>query len=77
MELLRDLYVWAYERSTQEYLAIKQNLAKPDPMRLAYRDVIKQTIRQVVTDTGDDALAVIQQGSAEHEMNPIAPAYRP
>lgn len=34
VELLRDLYVWAYERSTQEYLAIKQNLAEPDPMRL-------------------------------------------
>ena len=26
VELLRDLYVWAYERSTQEYLAIKLNM---------------------------------------------------
>ena len=25
------------ERATQEYLAIKQDLAKPDPSRLAYR----------------------------------------
>lgn len=70
VELLRDLYVWAYERSTQEYLAIKQNLAEPDPMRLAYRDVIKQTIREVVTSAGDDALAVIQQGVAEHVDEP-------
>jgi fido (protein-threonine AMPylation protein) len=31
VELLRDLYVWAYERSTQEYLALKQNLAEPAP----------------------------------------------
>ncbi|MDP2783323.1 MAG: Fic family protein, partial [Sulfurimicrobium sp.] len=38
VELLRDLYVWAYERSTQEYLATKQDLAEPDPVRLAYRD---------------------------------------
>ena len=45
IELLRDLYVWAYERSTQEYLAVKQNLVEPDPLRLAYRDVIKHTIR--------------------------------
>ena len=43
MELLRDVFVWAYERSTQEYLALKQDLAEPDPMRLTYRDVIKQT----------------------------------
>ncbi len=49
VELLRDLYVWAYERSTQEYLAIKQDLAEPDPLRLAWRDLIKQTIREVIT----------------------------
>jgi len=48
VELLRDLYVWAYERSTQEYLAIKQDLAEPDPLRLAWRDFIKQTLREVV-----------------------------
>ncbi len=55
VELLRDLYVWAYERSTQEYLAIRQNLAEPDPMRLAWRDLIKQTIRKVVTQPEVDA----------------------
>jgi len=41
LELLRDLYVWAYERSTQEYLAIKQDLAEPDPLRLTWRNFIK------------------------------------
>ena len=66
IELLRDLYVWAYERSTQEYLAIKQDLAEPDPVRLAYREVIKQTIREVVIRVGEDALAVIQQGVDVH-----------
>lgn len=65
VELLRDLYVWAYERSTQEYLAIKQDLAEPDPVRLAYRDVIKQTIREVVTRTEEGALTVIQQSVAK------------
>lgn len=61
IELLRDLYVWAYERSTQEYLAIKQELAEPDPLRLAWRDLIKQTIRGVVTQPRADALTVIQR----------------
>ena len=65
VELLRDLYVWAYERSTQEYLAIKQNLAEPDPARLAYRDVIKRTIRDVVLRGGENPLTVIRQGVAE------------
>ncbi|MGT2455316.1 Fic family protein [Cupriavidus basilensis] len=61
VELLRDLYVWAYERSTQEYLAIRQDLAEPDPLRLAWRDVIKQTIRDVVMQPNQDAFSVIQQ----------------
>lgn len=66
VELLRDLYVWAYERSTQEYLAIKQNLAEPDPLRLAWRDLIKQTIREVVTKVELEPLSCIQQALAEH-----------
>ena len=55
VELLRDLYVWAYERSTQEYLAVKQNLAQPDPLRLKYRDEIKFIIREVVLHPERDA----------------------
>lgn len=61
IELLRDLYVWAYERSTQEYLAIKQDLAEPDPLRLRWRDFIKQTIHQVVINPEQDPYVVIQQ----------------
>lgn len=60
VELLRDLYVWAYERSTQDYLAIKQDLTEPDPVRLAYRDLIKKTIREVVLQPGADAFTLIK-----------------
>jgi len=59
VELLRDLYVWAYERSTQEYLAIKQNLVEPDPLRLAWRDLIKHAIRDVVLHPELEPLACI------------------
>ena len=61
VELLRDLYVWAYERSAQEYLAIKQALAEPDPTRLAWRELIKQTIREVVTQPDENAFSIIQR----------------
>lgn len=60
VELLRDLYVWAYERSTQEYLAIRQDLVQPDPLRLAWRDLIKSTVREVVTQSGVDAVSIVQ-----------------
>ncbi len=66
VELLRDLYVWAYERSTQEYLAIKQDLAEPDPLRLAWRDFIKQTIRAVILQPAQAPFGQIRQAVAEH-----------
>ncbi len=59
VEVLRDLFVWAYERSTQEYLSIKQDLAEPDPLRLVWRDVIKQTIREIVMHPDRDAMDLI------------------
>lgn len=61
MELLRDLYVYAYEGSTQEYLAIRQELAETGPTRLAYRELIRQTIREVVQQSEADTLRVIAQ----------------
>ncbi len=61
VELLRDLYVWAYERSTQEYQAIQQDLSEPDPTRLAYRDLIKQTVKAVVQQPQLDPLLVIER----------------
>ena len=70
VELLRDVFVWAYERSTQEYLAIKQDLTEPDPTRLAYRDVIKQTIHAVVTHAQEEALSVIAHAVAARVPEP-------
>ena len=70
VELLRDLYVWAYERSTQEYLAIKQDLAEPDPLRLAWRDFIKETLREVVRHPEIDPLSQIRQAVAAQVPQP-------
>lgn len=61
VELLRDLYVWAYERSTQEYLTIKRELIEPDPLRLAWRQLIKDTIRGVILHPAEDPLTYVKQ----------------
>jgi len=61
VELLRDVFVWAYERSTQEYIALKQNLTEPDPLRLRYRELIKRVIREVVLAPNTDPLDMIRQ----------------
>ncbi len=63
-ELLRDLYLWAYERSTREYLAIRQEMVEPDPLRLAYRSLIKGTVREVVQSPDQDPLLLIRRAVA-------------
>lgn len=64
VELLRDLYVWAYERSSQEYLAIRQELAEPDPLRLSWRELIKKTIREVVLNPSAESIEIIERAVA-------------
>jgi hypothetical protein len=65
VELLRDLYVWAYERSTQEYIAIRQNVVQPDPVRLAYREAIKHAVRSAVQQPQLDTLTTVDQALQE------------
>lgn len=48
VELLRDLYVWAYARSCQQYVAVQQQLAPPDPFRLRYRTELAAAIRAII-----------------------------
>jgi Fic family protein len=48
IELLRDVFVWAYERSCQQYLAVRQQLIPPDTFRLRYRAELTETVRAIV-----------------------------
>lgn len=61
VELLRDLYVWAYQRSAQEYLAIRQGLVEPDPLRLAWRQLIRTSIHGIVAEGLQDPLPFIRE----------------
>lgn len=48
IELLRDVFVWAYERSCQQYVAVKQTLVPPDIFRLSYRQALSETVASMV-----------------------------
>lgn len=48
IELLRDVFVWAYKRSCARYSAVRQSLGEPDPFRLQYRQQITQAVTDVV-----------------------------
>ena len=45
---------------------MKQNLAEPAPLRLAWRDLIKQTIREIVVHPEREPLVSIRQSVACH-----------
>jgi len=47
-ELLRDVFIWAYERSADRYTAVRQSLGEPDPFRLRHRDALRVLIGAVV-----------------------------
>jgi hypothetical protein len=48
IELFKDVFMWAYERSAQRYAALRQSLGEPDPFRLKYREIIKELIAKVI-----------------------------
>ena len=58
IELLRDVFCWAYERSCARYSALRQSLGEPDPFRLRHRETIAESVRTVVTKTMDREAAV-------------------
>jgi len=48
IELLRDVFIWAYKRSCARYSAARQSLGEPDPFRLQYRQMIFESVAAVV-----------------------------
>ncbi len=48
IELLRDVFVSAYERSCQQYVAIQQNLVPPDIFRLRYRQALSEVVAAII-----------------------------
>lgn len=48
IDYLRDVFLWAYERSCARYSAVRQSLGEPDPFRLKYRLQIARLVAEVV-----------------------------
>jgi hypothetical protein len=48
VDLLRDVFVWAYQRSCQQYVALRQQLVPPDTLRLRYRHELGIALRAIV-----------------------------
>lgn len=65
IDLLRDLFVWAYERSAREYVAVRKSLAEPDPLRLRYRQELHELVADIVRTRRPDILGTIDRFARE------------
>ncbi len=48
VELLKELFIWAYERSAARYAAVRQSLGEPDPFRLRHRDQLREIVAGLI-----------------------------
>jgi hypothetical protein len=66
IELLRDVFAWAYERSCQRYTVLRDALPAPDPLRFKYREAVRALVSGIVADgiARDDLEAIRQRAAA-------------
>ncbi len=53
VDLLKDVFIWAYERSAERYAAVRQSLGDPDPFRQRHREALRQLVGDVVRRSMD------------------------
>ncbi len=63
VSLLRDLYIWAYQRSSHRYSAIQQAMGEPNLLKFKYRLAIQDIIRTIILEkvTGPKVVKKIQK----------------
>jgi hypothetical protein len=57
VELLKDVFLWAYGRSTQQYAAVRQSLGEPDPFRSKHGAALREIVSRVVRGRNNRVIA--------------------
>lgn len=57
IELIKDVFLWSYERSSARYAALRQSLGEPDAFRLRHRADLKQVIADIIRGAMDQKRA--------------------
>lgn len=66
--LLRDVFVWAYERSCAQFKVLRQAMGEPDPIRLNYRTQLRALIAEIVKDRAWPSDEALQERAALHRI---------
>ena len=66
VDLLRDVFVWAYERSCAQYRIVRETMPGPDALRLRYRAELTDAIRDLVTGRHAPRTELLRAWAEEH-----------
>ena len=66
VELLCDVFVWAYGRSCAQYRVVRESMGQPDSLRLRYREQLAQVVRETVVAIVPPNVSVLRAWAATH-----------
>jgi hypothetical protein len=70
VDLLKDIFIWGYERSASRYASVRQSLGEPDPFRLRHRAALRTLVGGVVRGRMDkkDAAAHVAAWAGDRRV---------
>ena len=77
IELLRDVFAWAYVRSCGRYTEMRRALGDPDPFRLRYRDALFEMVASMIRQgmNRDAAVRFLQTEASVRAARKIGPGW--
>jgi hypothetical protein len=58
IDLMKDVFLYAYERSSYQYAAIRQTIGDPDPFKLKYYKQIVPLVTEIISRGADRTMAM-------------------
>ncbi len=66
--LLRDVFVWAYRRSCDQYRVVREALGEPDTVRLRYREQLADLVRETVRSRAPIKRSHLRAWAHDHDV---------
>jgi len=65
-----DLFQWAYRRSIRRYAVVLESVGRPDPIRLQFREALREAVRAIVADgqTQQQAIAALSLSEPQRAL---------
>lgn len=66
--MLRDAFIWAYERSAEQYRVFRASMGEPDPIRLRYRNELADVVRETVKNIAPPRITSLRAWAETHGL---------